>query len=612
LRRALRNRAAQRPMRTVRAHRGAPRPEPVPADATVAARCARAGCPGEIRVSAWYSFWMPRFTIHAQGRPPVRVTANGPAITIGRDPAAGVPLDDPEKHVSRLHATVTLVDGAYFLTVHSKLNPVLVDGRVLRSGQTTQINTGTRITMWPFEIDVTLEADMSQTMPAVHAAALASGAPAARAAPAADDPFAVLDALAAIPAPAAAPQADPFLQMAPAPAAPGSALDLLGGVPGAGGGGSALDLLGGAAGPGGMPAPGGVDLPLDPLALLGPSPVPPAGRGAPGSAASLLDPPAAGAGARLDHVHDFNLPFAPPPAPAARPAPSRAEPAALPGDPFADGFDPFADLDIPLTGEPAAAPAPAAESKPAAAPAEPPVRRAAPPVAAAAAGQPFAEADGAPMLEPAPAPPPRSMPPVAAASGQALASFLEGVGVRGVDIPPAAQDAYLREAGQIMRAVVETLMVLLQARSEVKRELRADDRTMLAARDNNPLKMMTDSGDALRYLFDPNERRSGFLAPVQAIEDAANDLRAHELALVAGMRAAVIGAIKRFEPEGFEKVAAKSAGMLKMNMAGKSWETFVEFYRKLDRDMADSIDKVFLRDFLKAYTEQVRRLTRPG
>ena len=56
----------------------------------------------------------------------------------------------------------------------------------------------------------------------------------------------------------------------------------------------------------------------------------------------------------------------------------------------------------------------------------------------------------------------------------------------------------------------------------------------------------------MSFLFDMKERSGGFLKPVQAVGDAFEDLRAHEVALIAGMRAALLGTIQRFDPKSLE------------------------------------------------------------
>jgi len=192
---------------------------------------------------------------------------------------------------------------------------------------------------------------------------------------------------------------------------------------------------------------------------------------------------------------------------------------------------------------------------------------------------------------------------------EALKIFFEGVG-----LPPrsfsgdAEAEQYLRQCGAITRAAIDGVMALLVARAEAKKEFRAEDRTMVASRDNNPLKLMADPQEAIDFLFDPKERSGGFLTPVQAVSDAFDDMRAHEAALIAGMRAAILGAVARFDPKKLEGELEKSSGGLGLNRKAKLWELFGAYQQKLARDANDDFNKVFGRDFLSAYMAQVKQL----
>ena len=190
----------------------------------------------------------------------------------------------------------------------------------------------------------------------------------------------------------------------------------------------------------------------------------------------------------------------------------------------------------------------------------------------------------------------------------AVQAFLEGVGLEGKEIPDAEIEAFLLQSGKIMRAAVEGAMALLAARATAKKELRAEDRTMVASKDNNPLKLMSDPQEALAFLFDTKDRTAGFLDPVQAVGDAFDDLRAHEVALFAGMRAALLGAIQRFDPKTLEAELEKNAGGLGLNRKAKLWEQFAIFQQKLARDAEDDFNKVFGREFMGTYMAQVKRL----
>jgi type VI secretion system FHA domain protein len=207
--------------------------------------------------------------------------------------------------------------------------------------------------------------------------------------------------------------------------------------------------------------------------------------------------------------------------------------------------------------------------------------------------------------------PQKSPAPAAPLSGaaEALRAFLEGAGVPHKELSAAQSERMLRDCGAIMRAAVEGIMMLLLARAEMRKEFEAEERTMVAARDNNPLKLMSDPHEAMDFLFDPTERTDGFLDPVQAVGDACEDLRTHELALMAGMRAAIQGALRRFDPSAIERAFEKSQkGFSLGSRKAKLWDLFVMQQDKLSRDAQDDFNKVFGRDFMGAYQAQLRRV----
>lgn len=204
---------------------------------------------------------------------------------------------------------------------------------------------------------------------------------------------------------------------------------------------------------------------------------------------------------------------------------------------------------------------------------------------------------------------PRPKPgPAAAPSADLLRAFFDGAGLPQKNLSPAQAERLMRDCGAILRAAVDGLMMLLIARGEMRKEFQAEERTMVAARDNNPLKLMSDPHEAMAFLFDPADRTDGFLDPVQAIGDACEDLRAHEIALMAGMRAAILGALRRFDPHGLERALEKSGGLGLIGRKGKLWDVFVAHQEKLSQETQDDFQKVFGRDFMGAYQAQLRRL----
>src|SRR5258708_12664619 len=88
------------------------------------------------------------FTKHG-GRPTLFQSRDFDAlpVTIGRDATCTMALDDPHKHISRVHVELEEEDGTYWMSVVSKVNPVMVKGR--------RYGPGTRLTLKPadsFEI----------------------------------------------------------------------------------------------------------------------------------------------------------------------------------------------------------------------------------------------------------------------------------------------------------------------------------------------------------------------------------------------------------------------------------------------------------------------------
>jgi type VI secretion system FHA domain protein len=207
-----------------------------------------------------------------------------------------------------------------------------------------------------------------------------------------------------------------------------------------------------------------------------------------------------------------------------------------------------------------------------------------------------------------PEPQPQAAVAPAAVEGT-LRAFFEGAGMPLRDLSTAEAERLLRDCGALLRAAVEGIMMLLIARAEMRKEFQAEERTMVAARDNNPLKLMSDPHEAMAFLFDPAERTDGFLDPVRAVGDACEDLRSHEIALMAAMRAAILGAVRRLDPHALERAFEKSTGGFGFgSRKAKLWELFVAHQEKLSREAQEDFSKVFGRDFMGAYQAQLRRL----
>jgi type VI secretion system FHA domain protein len=189
-----------------------------------------------------------------------------------------------------------------------------------------------------------------------------------------------------------------------------------------------------------------------------------------------------------------------------------------------------------------------------------------------------------------------------------LAALYAGLGMT----PPASRSPQqTRLIGALLRASIAGTLGLLATRTIAKRELGAG-RTMPQSRENNPLKFATDTDAALAHLLGPPQR--GFIAPIAAVDAAFADLRAHELAVLAGMRAALEAVLARFDPQALEaRFAGKGMwdNLVPVNHRARLWERYVEQHAEIMREVEDDFDSLFGGAFLEAYEAQLARLGRP-
>jgi type VI secretion system protein len=190
-------------------------------------------------------------------------------------------------------------------------------------------------------------------------------------------------------------------------------------------------------------------------------------------------------------------------------------------------------------------------------------------------------------------------------AGRLLAVFLEGAGATGISLG-TDPEAALRAAGEVFRTMVEGLRQVLISRAAVKNEFRVEQ-TMLRARDNNALKFSVTTEDAVAALLQPG--RPGYMPPLQAAQEAFDDVRSHEMAVMAGVQTALVGLLKRFEPSALERRLQPGAlDILPAARKARTWELFCDTYKEIAREAEDDFQSVFGREFARAYAAQVRKL----
>ncbi len=266
--------------------------------------------------------------------------------------------------------------------------------------------------------------------------------------------------------------------------------------------------------------------------------------------------------------------------------------------------------------------------------APPPVRQQPPPPRpTAAAGviptgyDPFSDnvpEPPSPAFDPGPGPSPiqtfppvheasRRVPPVQSAPSHSVrapqAALDLGEVLRGAGLDPSAVTPELAsDFGQILRIVVEGVMDVLQARQRLKSEFRMGMTTFRPA-GNNPLKFSANVDDALHNLL--VKRNPAYLGPVDAFKDAFDDVRNHQMAVLAGMRVAFETMLGQFDPstlqQEFDRQLKKGA-LMSVPARLRYWDLYTEKIRDMVRDPESSFRELFGDEFASAYEEQLERL----
>jgi type VI secretion system FHA domain protein len=250
---------------------------------------------------------------------------------------------------------------------------------------------------------------------------------------------------------------------------------------------------------------------------------------------------------------------------------------------------------------PAISPARLEPEAPPAAPRVAPPHVAPPPVVPAPPVQTPAESPIGTQPPGAPAGPAAASPDVAARD---LGEVLAGAGLHGAPVTPELA----QHLGQILRVVVSGLIDVLHSRQRIKEEFRMRQ-TIFRPVDNNPLKFSANVDDALHNLL--VKRNAAYLGPVDAFSDAFDDLRDHQLAMLAGMRVAFEAMLADFDPERLQAEFDRQIGKVSLPLMPaklRYWDLYREKREAIKKDPEAAFTRLFGEEFARAYEEQFREL----
>lgn len=193
-------------------------------------------------------------------------------------------------------------------------------------------------------------------------------------------------------------------------------------------------------------------------------------------------------------------------------------------------------------------------------------------------------------------------------SDEAIKSFLRGVGISPEALDQADINNVMFDFGRVLRTTVQGLMEILSARSKLKSEFRMNY-TTIRVKENNPLKFSMNVDDALSNLF--VKKGENYLMPVAAIDEAIKNMKDHQIALLAGMQAALKDLVQQFDPVDIEKNREKYMEMsskIPVYRKAKSWDLYCQSYSDFKREMGDNFQDMFGNAFTEAYEKQISDL----
>jgi len=186
----------------------------------------------------------------------------------------------------------------------------------------------------------------------------------------------------------------------------------------------------------------------------------------------------------------------------------------------------------------------------------------------------------------------------------AVRLLMECTGLDASRLPHGTEQQAIITAGRLIRATVEGIQDVLRNRTLIKAQFQLD-MTGIQASNNNALKFMPTAQDALEQLF--YDESEGYLGPVEAVENALNDVRSHQSAMVKAMQLAMRDLLERLDPDQLEekfKGHTKPAGFLSRSAKPPYWEHYRDTYEQIATYSDDILMKLVGAKFAEGYAAE--------
>ncbi len=193
-----------------------------------------------------------------------------------------------------------------------------------------------------------------------------------------------------------------------------------------------------------------------------------------------------------------------------------------------------------------------------------------------------------------------------------LQALLDGMGIPAHNLNPNETKEFAYTVGQVVRNAIEGMVTILRARTTFKSEFRIE-MTTIRSQQNNPLKFSIGTDEVLKQLF--FSQNNSYLPPLQSLQEGIQDMQAHQIAMMAGMQAALKDLLKQFDPARLEKQFEKLESNKKLLAGSKksqNWDAYARHYQQLLQHIQDDYHTYFGKTFVAVYEEQIAKLKSMG
>ena len=191
---------------------------------------------------------------------------------------------------------------------------------------------------------------------------------------------------------------------------------------------------------------------------------------------------------------------------------------------------------------------------------------------------------------------------------------LEGAGLNPDRLKQKLPKEVYYTIGRILRNSIQGTIELLRGRTEIKNHLRLD-RTVIGDMQNNPLKFMPNAEQVMIYFFTSgNEADKTYLALPDAMQEAFDDLKAHQFAVTAAMQQALLTTVRHhFSPENLKMKLEKTnklSSKIPFQREAKLWDMFESLYNDIEHEASENFQAILDKEVAKIYATHVKEIKR--